>query len=181
LNPQTLAIISPFTQVAVSPLRRLYVGSRLDYQLNPKNTVTVRYEPNLNTSTNAGVGNFTLPTQAFRSSLMEHSVQATETMLIGVSTVNEFRFQFRHQNSAQTPDSMDPSIVVANAFNGGGSSAGLHDYIHHHYEVQNYTTKTASEHTWKFGARLRAVSIKDTFSTRTISRWCRAWFAIRLS
>ena len=162
LNPQTLAIISPFTQVAVSPLRRLYVGSRLDYQLNPKNTVTVRYEPNLNTSTNAGVGNFTLPTQAFRSSLMEHSVQATETMLIGVSTVNEFRFQFRHQNSAQTPDSMDPSIVVANAFNGGGSSAGLHDYIHHHYEVQNYTTKTASEHTWKFGARLRAVSIKDT-------------------
>jgi len=51
---------------------------------------------------------------------------------------------------------------VVNAFSAGGASIGLHDYIHHHYEVQNYTTKTESAHTWRFGARLRAVSIKDT-------------------
>ena len=162
LNPQTLAIISPFTEVAVSPLRRLYVGARIDYQLNAKNTLTVNYEPNLNTSTDAGIGNFTLPEQSYSTSLMEHSIKVIETMLIGSTTVNETRFQFRHQNSTQTPDSTDPSIVVENAFNGGGASAGLHDYIHHHYEVQNYTTKTSGAHTWKFGARLRAVSIVDT-------------------
>jgi len=50
---------------------------------------------------------------------------------------------------------------VSNAFNGGGASAGLHDFIHHHYEVQNYSTKIANTHTWRFGARLRAVSIVD--------------------
>src|SRR5262249_34037658 len=38
----------------------------------------------------------------------------------------------------------------------------VHDYIHHHYEVQNYTTRTAAAHTWRFGVRLRAVSIVDT-------------------
>ena len=162
LTPQTLAIVSPFTEVAVSPLRRLYVGARIDYQLNSKNTLTVNYEPNLNTSRDAGIGNFTLPTQSYRTSLMEHSIKVIETMLIGTSTVNETRFQFRHQNSAQTPDSNDPSIIVSNAFNGGGSSSGLHDYIHHHYEVQNYTTKTSGAHIWKFGTRLRAVSIVDT-------------------
>lgn len=161
LNPQTLAIVSSFSPIAVSPLQRLYVGARIDYQLNAKNTMTVRYEPNLNTSDNAGIGNFTLPSQSYRSSMMEHSVQATETMLAGASTVNETRFQFRHQNATQTPDSSDPSIVVANAFNGGGASAGLHDFIHHHYEVQNYTTKITNAHTWRFGARLRAVSIVD--------------------
>ena len=161
LNPQTLAIVNSFSPIAVSPLRRLYVGARIDYQLNAKNTMTVRYEPNLNTSDNAGIGNFTLPSQSYRSSMMEHSVQATETMLAGASTVNETRFQFRHQNATQTPDSSDPSIVVANAFNGGGASAGLHDYIHHHYEAQNYTTKITNAHTWRFGARLRAVSIVD--------------------
>ena len=162
LNPQTLAIVSPFTQVAVSPLRHLYVGARIDYQLNAKNTLIVRYEPNLNTSRNAGIGSFSLPSESYRSSIMEHSIQATETMLIGTSAVNETRFQFRHQNSAQTPDSVDPSIVVASAFNGGGALAGLHDYIHHHYEAQNYTTKNAKAHTWRFGARVRAVSIIDT-------------------
>jgi hypothetical protein len=161
LNPATLTVVSPFTEVAVSPLRRLYVGARVDYQLNAKNTLMVRYEPNLNTSREAGIGSYTLPSEAFRSSLMEHSIQATETMLIGAGTVNETRFQFRHQNSAQTPDSTDPSIVVVNAFNGGGALGGLHDYLHHHYEVQNNTTRTASAHTWRFGARLRAVSIVD--------------------
>jgi hypothetical protein len=162
LNPQTLAIVSPFTQVAVTPLRRLYVGARVDYQLNAKNTLMVRYEPNLTTSRDAGIGSYTLPSEAFRSSLMEHAVQATETMLIGVRTVNETRFQFRHQNSAQTPESTEPSTIVVNAFNGGGSLQGLHDYLHHHYEVQNYTTRTATTHTLRFGARLRAVSIVDT-------------------
>ena len=47
----------------MSPLRRLYVGARVDYQLNAKNTLMVRYEPNLNTSQNAGIGNFTLPSE----------------------------------------------------------------------------------------------------------------------
>lgn len=162
LNPRTFQITSPFTEVAMSPLRRLYVGARIDYQLNAKNTLTVNYEPNLNTSTDAGIGNFTLPSQSYSTSLMEHSIKVIETMLIGSSTVNETRFQFKHQNSAQAPDSNDPSIVVVNAFNGGGASAGLHDYIHHHYEAQNYTTKNSGAHTWKFGARLRAVSIVDT-------------------
>jgi len=162
LNPSTLAIVSPFTQVTMSPLRRLYVGARADYQLTSKHTLMVRYEPNLNTSENAGVGNFTLPSQSYHSALMEHSIQATETAAISNSVINETRFQFRHQNSSQTPDSTDPSISVANSFNTGGASAGLHDYIHHHYEVQNYTTAVHGAHTLRFGARLRAVSIKDT-------------------
>ena len=124
LNPQTLAIVNSFSPIAVSPLRRLYVGARIDYQLNAKNTMTVRYEPTWNTSDNAGIGNFTLPSQSYRPSLMEHSVQATETMLVSASMVNETRFQFRHQNATQTPDSNDPSIVVANAFSGGGALGG---------------------------------------------------------
>jgi hypothetical protein len=168
LDPQTLSIVSPFTEVAVSPLRRLYVGARVDYQLNAKNTLMVRYEPNLNTSHEAGIGSYTLPSESYRSSYMEHSLQATETMLIGASTVNETRFQFRHQNSAQTPDSTDPSIVVVNAFNGGGSLQGLHDYLHHHYEVQNNTTRTASAHTWKFRGHIGTEFQRDVCFRRGV-------------
>ena len=161
LNPSTL-VAGPDTQVAVSPLKRLYLGARFDYQLNSKNNLTVRYDPNFNSSTNAGIGNFTFPSQSYRTSSMEHPIQATETATIGTSTVNETRFQFRHQNVTQTPDSDAPSIIVSNSFSGGGASTGLHDYIHHHYEGQNYTTHTAGTHVWKFGGRVRAVQIYDT-------------------
>lgn len=161
LSPSTLTA-TPYTGIAVSPLRRLYLGARLDYQLNAKNAVIVRYEPNYNSSVNAGIGTFTLPSEGYRTSSMEHSIQTTETATIGTNTVNETRFQFRHQNVTQTPQDDAPSIIVANSFNSGGAVAGLHDYIHHHYEVQNYTTHTTGTHVWKFGARLRAVQIYDT-------------------
>src|SRR5262249_30066148 len=143
LDPATFAVISPFTSVVVSPISRLYLAQRIDYQINSKNTLTVRYEPNLNTSKNSGVGTFTIASQAYDTRLMEHPLSIIETALIGNTTINETRFQFRHQNSAQDPASAAPSIIVASAFAGGGASAGLHDYIHHHYEVQNYTTRTS--------------------------------------
>ncbi|MES1258421.1 MAG: hypothetical protein ABUS51_08320, partial [Acidobacteriota bacterium] len=67
-----------------------------------------------------------------------------------------------HQNSTQGAADTDPAIIVSNSFNGGGASSGIHDYIHHHYEVQNYTTIASGRHAVKFGIRLRAVDIQDT-------------------
>lgn len=162
LDPATLAIVSPFTEVYVSPLARLHIGARADYTLNSKTTLTLFYGLTDTRATNAGVGNFQLPSEAYNSDLVEHAVRASETVVVSDTMVNETRFQFLHQDSQQTPESNAPSITVANAFSGGGSTAGLHDYIHHHYEAQNLSTKTAGSHVVKFGARIRAVSIWDT-------------------
>jgi hypothetical protein len=162
LDPSTLAIISPFTQVLVTPMTRLHTGARADYQLNAKNVLTLFYGLTKTDATNAGVGNFELPSRGYDYRLIEHAIRWAETMTIGNNAVNETRFQFLHQNSRQLPEDNDPAITVVNAFDGGGNSAGLHLYIHHHYEVQNYTTLTSGAHVWKFGARVRAVSIHDT-------------------
>jgi len=43
LDPQTLAIINPFTDVFRTRQRRFGINPRIDYQLNPRNTLTVRY------------------------------------------------------------------------------------------------------------------------------------------
>jgi hypothetical protein len=43
VEPQTFAIVDPYTQVFRVPQRRIIVTPRIDYQLNPKNTLTVRY------------------------------------------------------------------------------------------------------------------------------------------
>ncbi len=113
-------------------------------------------------STNAGVGNFSLASQAYNSTYYEHDLQGTETAILSTKAINETRFQFRHQNSQQSPEDQDPAVVVSNAFIGGGALTGLHNYIHHHYEVQNYTTITANKN--RLGnsvIRLRAVDIQD--------------------
>ena len=134
----------------------------MDYQLNPKNTLIVRYTLTRNDVTDSGIGNFSLPSQAYNSLLTEHAFEATETAVLSSTVINETHFQFRHQDYTQKANVSSPSIVVANSFVDGGSTNGIHDYIHHHYEVQNYTTVAAGAHAWKFGVRIRAVSIWDT-------------------
>jgi hypothetical protein len=162
LNPTTFAVINPFTQVYNNPINRLHLSPRVDYQLNPKNTLVVRYTLTRDGYTDTGVGNFSLISQAYNTLRWEHEFEVTETAVLSTHVINETHFQFRHQNYTQTPSSTAPTILVSNSFTGGGTNNGVHDYIHHHYEVQNYTTVASGAHAWKFGVRLRAVSIFDT-------------------
>ena len=43
LDPRTLDVINPFTDTPGTPQRRISVNPRVDYQLNARNTLTLRY------------------------------------------------------------------------------------------------------------------------------------------
>ncbi len=102
LDPDSLAIIDPFTQVFSSPQTRLRLSPRIDYQFGANNTLTFRYGLTHDTSEGDGVGNFSLPSRANDERYTEHSFQATETAVLSAKVVNETRFQFQHQHRHQT-------------------------------------------------------------------------------
>jgi len=164
LNPSTLAIVSPFTEVYSAPQTRWRISPRIDYQFGANNTLTFRYAISKNSTGGNGVGGFNLVSRAYDQSNLEHSFQATETAVLSSSVVDESHFQFLHQHWNQDSPDRDPSIIVSNAFNGGGPANATYQYIHHHYEFQNYLTIAKQAHTWKMGIRVRAVSIQDTSS-----------------
>jgi hypothetical protein len=161
LDPKTLAI-NPFTAVFSSPLSRLRISPRIDYQLGANNTLTFRYALTSSTSTDTGAGGFSLASSAYNMNLVEHAFQATETAVLGANVVDETHFQFLHQHNMQDATDQDPSIVVVNAFTGGGPTNPSYYYIHHHYEVQNYLSVLSGAHSLKMGVRLRAVAIQDS-------------------
>ncbi len=160
--PTTFAVINPFTQVFSSPVTRLRVSPRIDYQLSPNNTLMFRYALTRTVNTDTGAGGFNLPSTAYNTLLVEHAFQATETAVIGTKVVDETRFQFLHQHDLQNSNNTGPSIMVSNAFTGGGALNPQYYYIHHHYEVQNNLSILAGAHSLKMGVRLRAVSIQDS-------------------
>ena len=162
LAPGTLAIVNPFTQVFSSPTSRFRLSPRIDYQLSPNHTLVFRYGLTSTNSTDTGAGGFNLASRVYNSKLVEHAFQATETAVLGAKVVDETRFQFLHQHMRQDASDEDPSITVANAFNGGGAINSAYQYVHHHYEIQNNVSIAAGAHAWKAGVRLRAVSIQDT-------------------
>jgi len=64
LDPQTLAVIDPFTNVFLVPQRRIVVTPRVDYQLTPNQTLTFRYAFSRTDIAHSGVGSFNLTSQA---------------------------------------------------------------------------------------------------------------------
>jgi len=179
----------PFSQSIPAPRTRVNLGPRLDYQLTPTNTLTVRYQYYRDHLSDQGVGGFSLSSQAFDTLNVEHTLQVGDTQVIGKNMVNETRFQWLHEPFTETPvtlggssavsglfgcggttaltstDKLTPTIVVPGAFRCGGSSAGTIRQVTNHYELQNYTQIVLHKHTIKFGARLREVTDDDNASS----------------
>ena len=147
LDPQTLAIIDPYTQVFRVPQRRLVVTPRADYQLNSHNTLTVRYVAGWANIADADIGSFNLVSQGYDIRTRSGLLQATETMVIGASAVNETRFQYFHVANAITPNSSGAAIQVLGSFNGGAAPIGNSSDTQNTYELHNYTSLVRGHHT----------------------------------
>ncbi len=154
--------INPFTQVLLTPFRRLRVSPRVDYQLNANNTLIVRYGYTRNSQDNAGVGGFTLPSAASNNLSTDQTLQVTETAVLSAKVINETRFQLFHTYASQLALSDQPAISVLSAFNAGGAQVGHTLDNETHYEIQNYTSIASGTNSWKFGGRLRAVDLTNT-------------------
>ncbi|HEY1658822.1 MAG TPA: carboxypeptidase regulatory-like domain-containing protein [Candidatus Sulfotelmatobacter sp.] len=156
LDPSTLAE-TPFIQALPNPRYRTNISPRVDYQLGKNNTLTVHYQYYRDTENDEGPGQFTLESQGYNSTSIEHTFQISDTQLIGAKVVNETRFQYLRELDNQFALNTAPALNVLGSFNGGGNSQG--NILDHqdHYELQNYTSILHGNHMVKFGARLRGI------------------------
>ena len=156
--------VAPFQQELTVPTRRFSVSPRLDYAINSKNTLVARYNFSRYSAQNQSIGGFSLPTLASQSTNTDHDIQLTETAIINPKTINETRFRYEVENRDQKGDNSIPTINVSSAFTGGGAQIGLSYNHQKNLELQNYTTTTlgkASQHSIKFGVRLRNETIQN--------------------
>ncbi len=147
---------TPFQASVPNPRTRTNLSPRLDYQVTPNNTLTVRYQYYHDTQDNAGVGQFSLPSTGYDTSSSENTLQMTDSQVLGAKAVNETRFEYERDGSQQNPLSTALSISVPGSFNSGGSSGGAQTDHQDHFELQNYTSVSVGKHIVKFGGRLRS-------------------------
>lgn len=160
LNPSTLAV-TPFFENTTTPQHRTMVSPRIDYTLNPNNTLVLRYSTTKYDIQDQGIGGFSLPAQGFHNDYLSQTVQATETAVIGTG-INETRFQYYRSAYQLTANSTEPTLQVLNSFTDGASTVG-HTFDHQNYfELQNISTITRKAHTIKFGMRTRGQTDDNT-------------------
>jgi hypothetical protein len=146
------------------PTRRFSIGPRVDYQINTNNTLIARYNFQKSSNENQGIGDTRLPSLGYETKSTSHDVQITETAILNPKTINETRFRYEYDTRDQVGDNSVPTINVSSAFSSGGSQIGLSFNHITNWELQNYTTTTLganAQHSLKFGARFRGISIED--------------------
>ncbi len=140
-----------------NPQSRLDLSPRIDFQITPTNTLTVRYMYDRQKSTNNGVSQFAVQTQGYDTLNQENTLQVSDTQVLSARLINETRFEYIRDRDNQLPLYTTPTVTVQGAFTGGGSNDGTVRDAQDHYELQNYTTAALGTHAIRFGARLRAV------------------------
>ena len=160
LVPQTVnqALLTPQTRTTIVP--------RVDYAINPNNTLVVRYQ-NVRVDLNNQLGmsgqgpgasagsTFNLPSTAYDERTTEQAVQMTETAVISPNLINEARFQYMRSTSGYSGSGSSPSIAVQDSFTGGSATVGNSNNHTNRWELDNMTTLTRGTHTIKWGGRLR--------------------------
>jgi hypothetical protein len=162
LDPNTFAIITPFTQVFQIPQRRIRISPRVDYQLTPNDTLSVRYAFSTADIQHSGVGAFNLVSTGFHNHGDDQTIQVANTKVLGSNAVNETRFQFDRASISSVSDDSSPQINVLNSFIGGGAQVGNSLNVLDSFELQNYTTISHKAHTWHFGVRVRAATLSNS-------------------
>lgn len=155
-----LAIV-PFRQTLATPQRRTSLSPRFDFQVGANHTLVARYTFTRSSGKNDGIGELSLPTRAFSRSSEQHVLSLTETALLGPTLLNEIRFQYLREHRAQKGNNSFPTIIVRDAFVGGGPQTVLALGIDNRWELQNYTSWTVGHHVFRGGARLRRVQLQD--------------------
>ncbi len=146
----------------VVPRRNLTFSPRFDFQLNSSNTLIARYSYNRSSTDNNGVGGFSLPERAYVSGFTQQEVQFTETAVLNASMINETRFQYSRNSSESLGDITLPTTNVSSSFISGGSQVGEVTNITNRIDLQNFLAWQKGTHAFKFGGRLRRVSISDS-------------------
>jgi Carboxypeptidase regulatory-like domain len=163
--------IVPFSDAVSNPQTRTNLSPRFDFQLSPNNTLTARYQYFRDSETNDGVGQFNLAETGNNSLETEHTLQVTDTQIIGAHVIEEVRFQYVRDDTVTKPVNPGTSVNVGGAFTGFGSGGLNNTEVESRYEFQNITYWNYGKHAWKFGGRLRYSGDENTNTSNFLGQF----------
>lgn len=78
-----------YSTAVSNPQSRLDISPRFDFQLGASNTLSIRYMYDRQKQTNSGVSQFALPEQAYNLTTQEHTLQVSDTQVLGPTIVTK--------------------------------------------------------------------------------------------
>ena len=150
LNPSLVA--TPFAVTLTRPQSRLSFSPRIDWQVNDKHSLTVRYSHSKN-ETIGGIGDRNLPSRGFDSSNFDDNGDVTLNSILG-KAVNEVRVRYGSSGRDQIAQNAAAALIVQDAFSGGGAAVGaVTDGSR--FELSDVVSWATRKHAFRSGFRVR--------------------------
>jgi hypothetical protein len=162
LDPVTLKPVV-LNETFITPDTNTYGNGRVDFKINKAHTLVARFNYNESKQDLQGIGQFALPSRAFRGKRSNFVLQLTETALLNEKTVNETRFQYIRNRFNQSSVLDEFALNVNESFLGGGAQVGGSNATNR-LELQNFTSWTQGNHFLKAGVRVRHVDVESISS-----------------
>jgi hypothetical protein len=113
-----------FADSVRKPNETLNVSARVEHALTKSQQLRLEAQRSHTFTDNLGVGDFDLADRAYHQSRNESLFRASIAGSMRKSLFNDFRFQFRDQDTAFGAATQAPAVLVLNAFNSGGAQIG---------------------------------------------------------
>lgn len=150
---------TPFAVTLVRPQSRLSYSPRIDWQINDKQSLTVRYSHSENEATGNGIGDYDLPSRGYNSSSFDNNGDLTLNSILG-KAVNEVRLRYGSTGRDQVSQDPSPALNVQQAFSGGGAAVGsVTDGSR--FELSNVVSWATKKHAFRSGFRARRTTTDE--------------------
>ncbi len=150
-----------FNQTVATPQRLWLANARTGWQLGSKDTLTVSFAANDNSTTNKGVGGLVLQEAGASVRASEYDLRAINTTFLTKDLLHSTRVGWTWKTTEQVPNSTAAQVSVAGAFTGGGSTAGQLHNAERDLEFDDELYLSLKQHTVKAGIQLLGAFIND--------------------
>jgi hypothetical protein len=113
-----------FSDSIRKPNRALNLSARVEHMLSKSQMLRGEVQHNHSVAETLGVGDFDLPERGYNQTRTEQLVRLSTSGSIRKSLFNDFRFQWRSEDTSFDAVSSAPAVLVLNAFNSGGAQIG---------------------------------------------------------
>jgi outer membrane receptor protein involved in Fe transport len=120
-----------------APVRNLLFAAQISHALSETNTFSIRYSYLGEKTTNQGVGGTILPEAGINYRNMEQEINYSQQTVFSPKLVNNFRLLLGVERQSNASLSLNPKIVVLDAFTGGGAQS---DQLRTEYHAQMMDT-----------------------------------------
>jgi hypothetical protein len=143
----------PIRQNIATPARNVLATGSVTHQHSEKTTIAVGLSYRKEATDNQGVGGFTLPSAATNWNQIEQEATYTQQTVLTSKLLNQFRLLLGNEWETQTSLSQAPSVVVLDAFTGGGAQGNAYR-TEHHFTLTDSVTWSSGRHVIKTGLNI---------------------------